>query len=214
MKTKPLYSPTPYFCLAALFSLIPVLNNKYLGAFFPAVGSDWVELASTLAGVYAAFLGMSRLWAKLQVKAAARQWLKQVNQTRLQGISQDENDVVNAGRSISRLVRNVDKDLEEIRPDFSLDSLKRLQDYLPQLLIEVEDEESASIALGIVGAYIGETLCRTQGWQWFFKSNPSLKQFTFLPSVVQKDGKQIEPFNLAYQAMAEKAPLLKFLGPL
>jgi hypothetical protein len=213
LKKKPLYSPTPFFALTALFSLVPVLNNKYPGAFFPAVGSDWVEIVSTLAGVYGAFLGMNRLWTILQVRAAARVWVKQLNITRLQGISQDENNVVNAGRSISRLVRNADSDLREIYPDFTWNSLKRLQGYLPTLLLEIQSEESAAIRLGIVGTYVGETLCRTQGWQWGFRSNPDLKQFAFLPSMVQKNGKQIDPFNLAAQAMAEKVPLLKFLEP-
>ncbi len=212
MSAKPLQSPKPFFILTALFSLIPVLNNKYPGSFFPGIGSDWVEIVCTLTGTYTAFLGLGRLWAILQVRAAARVWIKQVNLTRLQGISNDENDVVNAGRSVSRLIRNVDKDLEEIKPDFTLESLKRLERYLPTLLMEVEDEESASIRLGIVGTYIGETLCRTYGWQWFFKANPALKQFAFLPSVIQRGGEQIDPFNLAGQGLAEKAPLIKFLG--
>lgn len=212
MSAKPLQSPKPFFILTAFFSLIPVLNNKYPGSFFPGIGSDWVEIVCVLGGTYTAFLGFGRLWAVLQVRAAARAWVKQVNLTRLQGISRDENDVVNAGRSISRLVRNVERDLEEINPDFTMNSIKRLERYLPTLLMEVEDEESACIRLGIVGTYLGETLCRAHGWQWFFKSNPDLKQFAFLPSVVQKNGKQIDPFNLAGQGLVEKAPLIKFLG--
>ena len=212
MKAKILYSSKPYFFLAALFSLIPVLNNKYPNSFFPLVPLGWIEIITTLAGIYAAFKGLSYVWASAQVRAAAKAWVLQVVQNRKVSETSDHNDVVNAGRSVTRLVRNVDEDLREVKPDFTLDSLNRLGRYLPELLMEVEDEESGRIRLGIVGVYIGETLCRVRGWEWFFKSDPSLKQFSFLPSVVHKNGKTIDPFEIASKAFSEKASLIGLLG--
>jgi hypothetical protein len=212
LKAKILYSPKPYFVLAALFSLIPVLNNKYPNSFFPLVSAGWIEIITTLAGVYAAFKALGYWWAILQFRSEAKAWILQVVQNRQVPETSDHNDVVNAGRYITRLVRNVDEDLREIKPDFTLDSLNRLGCYLPELLMEVDDEESGRIRLGIVGVYIGETLCRAKGWEWFFKSDPSLKQFSFLPSVIHKNGKTIDPFEIASKAFSEKKSLMALLG--
>lgn len=212
MKSKILYSPKPYFVLAALFSLIPVLNNKYPNSFFPLVPAGWVEIITTIAGVYAAFKALGYWWAILQVRSEAKAWILQAGQNRKVPETSDHNDVVNAGRYVARLVRNVDEDLREINPDFSLTSLNRLGRYLSELLMEVEGEESGRIRLGIVGVYIGETLCRAKGWEWFFKSDPSLKQFSFLPSVVHKNGKTIDPFEVAAKAFNEKTSLMGLLG--
>jgi len=212
LKSKILYSPKPYFALAALFSLIPVLNNKYPNSFFRLAPAGWVEIIATAAGIYAAFKALEYWWAILQVRSEAKVWVFQAGQNRKVPKTFDHNDVVNAGRYVTRLVRNVDEDLREIKPDFTLDSLNRLGLYLPELLMEVEDEESGRIRLGIVGVYIGETLCRTKGWEWFFKSDPSLKQFSFLPSVIHKNGKTIDPFEVASKAFSEKKSLMTLLG--
>lgn len=212
MKSRILHYPKPYFVLAALFSLIPVLNNKYPNSFFPLVSAGWVEIIATAAGIYAAFKALDYWWAILQVRSAAKAWILQAVQNRQVFETSDHNDVVNAGRYVTRLVRNVDEDLREIKPDFSFDSLKRLGRYLPELLMEVEDEESGRIRLGIVGVYIGETLCRAKGWEWFFKSDPSLKQFSFLPSVVHKSGKTIDPFEIAAKAFNGKTALMDLFG--
>lgn len=214
MKNKILYSPKPYFALAAFFSLIPVLNNKYPQLFFSMVPEGWVEIIATLGGVYAAFKALGCWWAILQARAEAKAYVLQAAQNRKAPENPDHNDIVNAGRYVTRLVRNADQDLSEIKPDFSLESLKRLEGYLPTLLMEVEDEDSGRIRLGIVGAYIGETLCRTKGWEWFFKADPALKQFSFLPSVVQKNGKSIDPFEAAARSLTEKKSLIQLLGDL
>jgi len=214
LKAKELYSPKPYFVLAALFSLIPVLNNKYPTLFFPSVPAGWVEIVTTIAGVYAVFKALGCWWEILQVRTAAKAWVLEAARNRKVPENPDHNDIVNAGRYVTRLVRNADQDLSEINPDFSMESLKRLEHYLPTLLMEVEDEDSGRIRLGIVGAYVGETLCRTHGWEWFFKADPALKQFSFLPSVVQKKGKAIDPFEASAKALTEKKSLLKLLGDL
>ncbi len=109
--------------------------------------------------------------------------------------------MITAGRYITRLVRNADEDLKEIKPDFTIESLGRLQGYLPELLGEVEDEESARILLGIVGVYLGETLCRNDHWQWFFKPAPELKQFVYLASEIHKEGKKADPFVLSAEVL-------------
>lgn len=212
MKNKILYSSKPYFVLAALFSLIPVLNNKYPALFFPVVPDGWVTILATGGGIYVVFKGLSYIWAVMQARAEAKAWISQVIESRKVIENPDPNDVINAGRSVTRLVRNVDEDLREIGPDFSWESLKRLERYLPELLMEVDDEENAKIRLGIVGVYIGETLCRSKGWEWFFKPDTSLKQFIFLPSEIRKNGKVIDPFETASKAFAEKIPLTRLLS--
>jgi hypothetical protein len=212
LKNKILYSSKPYFVLAALFSLIPVLNNKYPVLFFPVVPDGWVTILATGGGIYAVFKGLSYVWAVMQARAEAKAWISQVMESRKTVENPDPNDVINAGRSVTRLVRNVDEDLREIRPDFSWESLKRLERYLPELLIEVDNEENAKIRLGIVGVYIGETLCRSKGWEWFFKPDTALKQFIFLPSEIRKNGKVMDPFATASKAFAEKIPLTRLLS--
>jgi hypothetical protein len=212
LKNKILYSSKPYFVLAALFSLIPVLNNKYPALFFPVVPDGWVTILATGGGIYVVFKGLSYIWAVMQARAEAKAWISQVIESRKVIENPDPNDVINAGRSVTRLVRNVDEDLREIGPDFSWESLKRLERYLPELLMEVDDEENAKIRLGIVGVYIGETLCRSKGWEWFFKPDTSLKQFIFLPSEIRKNGKVIDPFETASKAFAEKIPLTRLLS--
>jgi len=214
LKTAPLYPSKPYFVLTALFSLIPVLNNKYPALFFPSVPAGWVEIIATLAGVYTAFKGLGYGWAILQARSTAKDWILQASQNRKTTETSDPNDVITAGRSVSRLVRNVDEDLREIGPDFTLESLSRLEGYLPELLMEVTDEESGRIRLGIVGVYIGEILCRLKGWEWFFRSDPALKQFAFLPSTIHQKGKTIDPFEIASKAFVEKGFLKRFLAGL
>jgi hypothetical protein len=212
LKTKLLYSSKPYFFLAALLSLVPVLNNKYPALFFPAVPDGWVTIIATGAGIYAAFKGLSYVWEVMQARAEAKAWIRRVIESRKAVENPDPNDVINAGRSVTRLVRNADEDLREIGPDFSLESLKRMERYLPELLMEVDDDENAKIRLGIVGVYIGETLCRSKGWEWFFKPDTSLKQFIFLPSEIRKNGKVIDPFETASKAFVEKIPLTRLLS--
>src|SRR5579862_8376300 len=190
-------SPIPYFLLMALFGLVPVLNNKYPAQFFPAVDPGLVELLSVGLGVAAAFLGMSRGWEILVRRSLARALIHQAATGRHAAQNAETNDIGNAGRLISRLVRNADEDLMEIRPDFSESSLRRLQRYLSVLLGEIEKEEDARIRLGIVGTYLGETACRNGGWQWVFKADPTLRQFSYLASTLGKAGREIDPYAWA-----------------
>ncbi len=177
--------------------LVPVLNNKYPASFFPALSPWLVESLSVGLGVAAAFMGLSRGWEILVRRSLARALVRQVAANRRAAQKAETNDVSNAGRLISRLVRNADEDLKEIRPDFSEASLKRLQRYLPVLLGEVENEEDARIRLGIVGTYLGETACRNNGWQWAFKADPTLRQFSYLASTLGKSGRETDPYAWA-----------------
>src|SRR5690242_18898382 len=152
-----LHSAWPYFLLAALLGLAPVLNNKYPASFYPAAPSGLVDLICVILGVFAASLGFSRAWNRLQHTASAKTLLGQVAEKRRPLESADPNEVSQSGRIISRLVRNVGEDLKEIGPDFTWDSLKRLQGAFDLLLEEIEDEEDALIRLGVVGTYLGET---------------------------------------------------------
>lgn len=122
-----------------------------------------------------------------------------------------ENDLGQAGRLITRLVRNSEVDLAEIKPDLSLDSLSRLKRVVPELLDEIHNEEDARIRLGIVGVYIGETLCRTKGWQWDFKARPALHQFTYQASRLKKGETTLDVFEKAAELMTGRLPWGSFL---
>src|SRR5258708_7098200 len=180
-----LHSPWPYFLLTALLALVPVLNNKYPTLFFPVLSPFWVEVFSVFGGVFTATLAFIRGWARLQKRARAKILVREVGQNRKPTDSLSENDAAHSGRLISRLVRNADEDLLEIRPDFSTSSLSRLYRYLPALMDEIENEEDARIRLGVVGTYLGETACRLFHWQWFFKAVTTLLQFGYLASFVR-----------------------------
>src|SRR5579859_3371200 len=197
MTNAKLYSPWPYFLLTALLGLVPVLNNKYPAAFFPVLSSGGVEIISVMAGVLAAFLGFQRLWALLEQRSKARTLVREVAVGRYASPSPEENDLNISGRYIARLFRNADEDLKEIKPDFSLPSLRRLERALPELLKEITDEQSARIRLGVVGAYLGETICRNRQWEWFYKTDPALRQFSYLVSIIRKQGREEDPFAWA-----------------
>ena len=204
MTNTKLHSSWPYFTLTALLGLIPVLNNKYPTAFFSAFSPWWVEIVSVFGGVWAVLMGLNRGWAILNYRIRSKKLVLEAVGNRHIIESPSENDVVNAGRIVSRLVRNVEKDLTEIKPDFTLASLKRLQSYLPELMAEIDNDEDARIRLGVVGVYLGETFCRNLGWQWFFRADPSLNQFSYLASILRKQGKEGDPFAWAADLMRGK----------
>ena len=196
-----LHSPFPYFLLTALLGLVPVLNNKYPTSFFPALSPWWVEVISVMAGTFTAFMAFTRGWVILEKRSRARTLVREVAAGRHASTSPEENDLNISGRYIARLMRNADEDLREIKPDFSMASLSRLQRYLPELLKEIENEESARIRLGVVGAYLGEALCRNRQWEWYFKTDPALRQFSYLVSVIRKQGREWDPFTAAEELL-------------
>ena len=205
------YSPIPYFLLTALLGLVPVLNNKYPGQFFPDLSPGLVEILSVGLGVVSAFLGLSRAWDILVRRTLARELVRQAVAGRQAGQEVEANDINNAGRLISRLVRNADEDLLEIKPDFSTGSISRLQHYMPSLLDEIEKEEDARIRLGIIGTYLGETACRNSGWQWVFKADPALRQFSYLVSAIRKGDKELDPYHWAGQLLEGKNKIKAWL---
>ncbi|HVZ81360.1 MAG TPA: hypothetical protein VHE12_11290 [bacterium] len=214
MNTK-LHSPKPWFFLTGLLALVPVANNSRPALFFPALPAPVVSTLAVFGGVYTAVLAFARLWAVLQRRDKARALVGEVSGDLSPRPSASENDLGQSGRLITRLVRNVEVDLGEIRPDFSIGSLSRLKRIVPALLEEVLTEEDARIRLGIVGVYLGETLCRSRGWQWDFRARPDLRQFTYQASRVVKDGRSLEVFTKAAGLMTGKADwggLLREIG--
>jgi len=199
-----IHSPVPYFLLAALFAAVPVLNNQYTAFFFPAISFGWIEVISIFSGVATAIMGFTRGWNILQRRERVKVLVLEALENRHVELNPEPNDVIIAGRNISRLIRNADEDLKEIKPDFSMNSLSRLEHYLPQLMAEIENEEDALIRVGIVGTYLGETLCRNLHWQWFFKSDTALRQFSYLVSVIRWQGKDWDPYVWAADLMVRK----------
>ena len=200
-----LHSSKPWFFLTGLLALVPVLNNKYPAFFFPAIQPGIIELITVFGGALAAAMGFTRAWAIAQRRARARSLLEAV----VQGIRADEkveeNDLGQSGRLITRLVRNVEVDLAEMKPDLTLGSLNRLKGIIPDLLNEITTEEAARIRLGIVGVYMGETLCREKGWQWDFRAQPSQRQFTYMASQLTRKGRNLDIFRWAGKLMMGQA---------
>jgi hypothetical protein len=192
---------------------VPVLNNKYPTQFFPALSPWWIEVISLVLGVGAAFLGLSRGWDILRRRSSARQLIRQAVE-RHPAQDPNANDVANSGRLISRLVRNVDEDLMEIKPDFSEASLRRLGRYLPVLMGEIETEEDARIRLGVVGTYLGEAACRGFQWQWFFKADPALRQFSYLASVIRKAEREVDPYFWAADLLTGEKKMKEWMETL
>jgi hypothetical protein len=207
-----LHSPSPYFLLVALLGLVPVLNNKYPAFFFPSLSPWWVEVVSSFTGIAAATVGFTRVWALVQKKAGAKAHIQVAIQARQITVDPSQNDVASAGRFISRLIRNADEDLKEIRPDFSMSSLDRLNRFLPVLLLEIGEEEDARVRLGVVGSYLGEVACRNRQWQWFFKADPALKQFSYLASVIRRGEMELDPFAWAADLLEGKSKTRDWLG--
>ncbi len=211
LKTHKLHSAIPYFILVALLGIVPVLNNKYPSGFFPSISPWWVEVGSTFLGIAAATMGFIRLWAFLEKRARAKVLVSEAIASRHAVENPLENDLATVGRFISRLVRNVDQDLKEINPDFSMNSLGRLGGFLPNLLEEIESEEDARIRLGVVGVYLGEVACRNFQWQWHFKADPELHQFSYLASNVQRGEKKLDPYTWAASLMVGKGRIPEFM---
>jgi hypothetical protein len=199
--TQKIHSPVPYLLLTALFSLAPVFNHFYPAKFFPAIPSVWVWMISIFAAALSVIQGFRRALAIEAQRIQAMALVNDFRRWRPPSEIPAPNDVANAGRSISRLVRNVDEDLKEITPDFTLDSLKRLERFLPELLKEIHKEEDARIRLGVVGTYLGETACRLFGWNWFFNANPALKQFSFMNSTIRRNEEDFDPYDWAMDLM-------------
>jgi hypothetical protein len=211
LKTTKLHSSTPYFFLVGLLGIIPVLNNKYPARFFPGFSPWGVEVLSTCAGVVAAVLGFMRLWGRLEKGARAKALVLEAVGSRRPADHPLDNDLATVGRFISRMVRNVDEDLREISPDFSENSLWRLERFLPKLLEEIESREDALIRLGVAGVYLGEAACRNFQWQWHFKSDPALRQFGYLASILQRRGQNLDPYAWAADLMAGKGKMAEFI---
>jgi hypothetical protein len=193
-----------------LFGLVPVLNNKYPVRFFPSFSPWSVEVCSTFAGIAAATLGFMKLWARLEKRARAKALVLEAIGSRHAADHPLDNDVAAVGRIISRLVRNVDEDLREIRPDFSKESLRRLGRFLPKLMEEIGREEEALIRVGVVGVYLGEVACRNFQWQWYFKADLALHQFSYLASNIQRQGRSIDPYAWAADLIAGKGKMAEF----
>lgn len=208
---KKLHSARPWFFLTALLALAPVLHNKYPNSFFPAIPSGVVDLMAVFGGAWVAAVGFARAWALAQRRSRAKTLLESVAKDMTADEKAGENDLGQSGRLITRLVRNTEVDLAEMKPDLSLGSLSRLKAVVPALLDEIGNEEDARIRLGILGVYIGETLCRTKGWQWDFKARPSLRQFTYQASRLVKDGTTLDVFQKASELMTGRLSWGAFL---
>jgi hypothetical protein len=197
MDSEKLKKVLPWGVLSFLSILCVVSHWVCPRLFFPVFEGRWVLNLGI--GSMAVFAGLTfqRNRALNRRRRNAADLIRSLADKRQVLESPPENDVILAGRVVSRLVRNADEDLREIDVDFSMASLVRLDRYLPLLLDEIETEEDAFIRLGVVGTYLGETLCRQLGWNWFFKPDPSLRQFSYLSSVIRRGEKELDPFGWA-----------------
>ncbi len=194
---RPLKMSIAYFTLALLFALTAFLNEFYRPFFFPGLPKEWVWCLCFLGTVVFAIFGWNG-WNRFRGRRQkAVGLILEAVQARNASAKTVDNDLANAERTISRLIANREEDLTEIGPDLTLESLGRLAAYLPTLLAEVENELDARIRLGIVGVYLGETLCRNKNWRWLFKADPNLRQFNYLVSSLEREGRKMDPFMWA-----------------
>jgi hypothetical protein len=198
MDSKKIKTILPWTALSFLFVLAVLSHGVCPRFFFPAFDGRWVLSLGTLGMAAFGALAFQKNHGLNRRRRAASRLIRSLAEKRSPLEDPSENDVILAGRVVSRLPRNADEDLREIDPDFSLASLDRLVRYLPLLLDEVESEEDALIRWGVVGTYMGETLCRQTGWNWFFKPDPALRQFSFLSSVLRRGpGRELDPYAWA-----------------
>jgi hypothetical protein len=189
--------PAAYYFLSVLCLAAPAGQKLFPSMVFPAFAPPVVSLAGMVSALGFALRGLTLGRAMFRKRREARSLVRKALQERnpsgyLTGPAAD-----GAGRTLSRVLRNADEDLREINPDFSLESLFRLVGLLPLLLDEIRNEKEAKIRLGVVGAYLGETAGRLWGWQWKFQSDPALRQFEFLASVLEQGEDRVDPFELA-----------------
>ena len=195
MDSQKIKTILPWGVLSFLFILAVLFHGVCPRFFFPAFDGRQILILGALGMAAFGALAFERSLSLSRRRRKASRLIRSLAGKRSPLSDPSENDVILAGRVVSRLTRNADEDLREINPDFSLASLHRLVRYLPLLLDEVQNEEDAFIRWGVAGTYIGETLCRQAGWNWFFKPDPALRQFSFLSSVLrQGGGRELDPY--------------------
>ena len=187
----------PPALLAFLSALSIGLHQLSPRLFFPAWPGPWVLILGLAGLVFFGLFAFQKYRGIHSRRQKALALIDSILQKRRALLDPPQNEVILAGRVVARLARNADEDLREITADFSPESLARLDAYLPLLLDEAGGEPEALIRLGVVGTYLGETLCRHRGWNWFFKPDPSLKQFSYLPSVIRRGGRELDPYAWA-----------------
>ena len=208
-----LHTPLPFFLLAVLFGLSPILRVFFPQDFFPAVPSVWMGIGAFPLFALSGYLAFARLGKIYRRRDRAQNLIQNAIQSRSFSTSPSDNDLAIADRTISRLAGHADVDLSEINPEFSLNSLLRLEPCLGALLEEIETPEDALIRLGVVGAYLGETACRFSKWTWYFKSDPGLKQFGFLCSIIKNQkGDELDPYAWAADLLVGRKKVNAWIG--
>lgn len=186
----------PFFILSILLVAGGILRGLYPNLFFPAAPRMGVLGAALLGGLLSGTVAYRRWSSTSRQRKNAIGLVQQIITSRKPTDQPIENDLANAERTISRLVRNADEDLKEINPDFTLESLLGLPAQLPVILGKIIKREDALIRLGVVGTYLGETACRCLGWVWQFRFDPSLERFGFLASVLRRGDMGLDPYAL------------------
>jgi hypothetical protein len=197
-------SPIPYLALSGVCLAAMAGDQLFTFFFFPAF-APWVAgLALDLLALFSALRAWVLYQALWKRRTDALNLVEKILRGRDAKTFKTGPSADTAQRTLSRVIRNADEDLREIAPDYSEVSLSRLADFLPKLLDEMNTETDAMIRLGVAGAYIGETACRLWKWEWKFQADPSLRQFEYLASVLERQGASIDPFELAQQCFSGK----------
>ena len=189
--------------MAALFLSAGVFQSLYPGFFGGGIPSVWVWGFSLAGAAVFSSLGWGRTRRATRAQSGARDWVRRAIQDRQPALRPEPNDLRTVQRNIGRLERHVEEDLREIQPDFTLASLDRLTGHRNDFLAEVDGFEQARLLLGVLGAYVGCTLVRSKGWEWLWRADPLLKQFSFQASLVRKGGLEFDPFEAAGLWLAE-----------
>lgn len=190
---------------AALYLLVTaLLNTVWPELFFSKVSVPWVW------GV--AGIGSLILISLASCLRRLREARRRAGRANIEAAERHRPAVENPGpqqraasaKLLERLIGHAGEDLKEIRPDFTLASLRRLEKSLPALLEESADPLDARILLGIVGVYLGETLRAAYKGEWRLGAAPSLGRFTYQACRLRFSGKEWDPFFAARRWFASE----------
>jgi hypothetical protein len=183
--------------LAVWFLLLGIANQARPYVFFFGIAPVWIWGIAILGFGIFGFIGARSIYVSHSQHVQALNLVERTLKDRQSDPHIFDEEKSKIERSISRLSRNMEANLFEIHPDFSLRSIDRLKKVIPAFLNEIQTEFDAKIRIGILGVYIGETLCRNLKLRWKFQSDSQDAVFPFLSSIIGSETDPCDPFQLA-----------------
>lgn len=190
---------------AALYLLVSaLLNTLWPDLFFSKASVPWVWAGAGTGSLILTTLASHLRRLRQAQRKAGRENIETAEQNRPAVENPTREQRAASAKLLERLIAHAGEDLKEIRPDFTLASLRRLEKNLPVLLEESADPLDARILLGIVGVYLGETLRAAYKGEWILGAAPSLGRFTYQACRLRFSKKEWDPFFAARRWFANE----------